>query len=413
LTTFRLVLKELRERKSQLLTSFVAITLGITVIVAVRTMSHFSEKAVARELDNLGANVLILPKGATVTNYYTADFGEYVMPESYVDDITTSQLKGVDNLSPKLTEAISLRDQRVYLTGILPKNEFKSKPAWQTADGIFARPEGCGTVTPGPVAKALGGSAQGGSTEVAPRQAVIAELGSAEVLVGSDVATRFGLTPGSTLPIKDETFTVKSVLPSTGTVDDTRIFAHLHTVQRLFGRGQVVNAIEMIGCCKEISKGLIDGLNRLLPEAKVVTIKQIAQTQLSTNTMMERFSVIFLVIILLVGAVSIANYMLANVYERRKEIGTLLALGATRRRISGVFFLKSALLGATGGLAGYGVGTVLAVTLGPRLAGVPVLPLPALAGWAVLLSLIVSILASAIPVAKAARLDPAEILREV
>jgi len=411
MTTFRLVLKELRERKSQLLTSFVAIALGITVIVAVRTMSHFSEKAVAQELDNLGANVLILPKGATVTNYYTADFGEYIMPESYIDDITASQLQGVDNLSPKLTEAISLRGQRVYLTGILPKNEFKSKPAWQSADGVFARPEGCGTVVPGTVAKALGGSAQGSSAP-APRQAVIEELGNTEVLVGSDIASRFGLKTGSTLPIKAESFTVKSVLPSTGTVDDTRVFAHLHTVQRLFGRGRVVNAIEMIGCCKEISKGLIDGLNRLLPEAKVVTIKQIAQTQLSTNTMMERFSLIFLVIILLVGAVSIANYMLANVYERRKEIGTLLALGATRGRISRVFFLKSGLLGLAGGLAGYGVGTVLAVTLGPRLAGVPVLPLPVLAGWAVLLAMAVSVLASALPVAKAVRLDPAEILRE-
>ena len=202
------------------------------------------------------------------------------------------------------------------------------------------------------------------------------------------------------------------MLPSTGTVDDTRVFAHLHTVQRLFGRGHVVNAIEIVGCCKEIANGLTDGLNRLLPEAKVVTIKQIAQTQLKTNTMMERFSVIFLVIILLVGAVSIANYMLANVYERRKEIGTLLALGATPRRISTLFFIKSALLGIAGGLAGYLLGTVLAVGLGPRLAGVPVLPLPALAGWAVLLAVVVSVLASALPVAKAARLDPAEILRE-
>ena len=237
-------------------------------------------------------------------------------------------------------------------------------------------------------------------------------MGGTEVLIGSDVAGRFGLKVGSTLPIKNETFTVKSVLPSTGTVDDTRVFAHLHTVQRLFGRGQVVNAIEMVGCCKEISKGLIDGLNRLLPEAKVVTIKQIAQTQLSTNTMMERFSVIFLVIILLVGGVSIANYMLANVYERRKEIGTLLALGATRGRISRVFLLKSLLLGLAGGLAGYGVGTVLAVGLGPRVAGVPVLPLPVLAAWAVLLAMAVSVLASALPVAKAVRLDPAEILRE-
>ncbi len=311
------------------MTSFVAIALGITVIVAVRTMSTFSEKAVAGELDNLGANVLILPKGATVSNYYSADFGEYVMPESYVDDITTSGLQGVDNLSPKLTEAISLQGKPVYLTGILPKEEFKSKPAWQSAGGIFERPAGCGTVVPGAIAKALGGNAQGAGKTDAVRKAVVEELGPAEVLVGQDVASRFNLKVGATLPIKGESFTVKSVLPSTGTVDDTRVFAHLHTVQRLFGRGHVVNAIEMIGCCKEISKGLTDGLNRLLPEAKVVTIKQIAQTQLKTNTMMERFSVIFLVIILLVGAVSIANYMLANVYERRKEIGTLLALGAT------------------------------------------------------------------------------------
>ena len=412
MTTFLLVLKELRERKSQLLTSFVAIALGITVIVAVRTMSHFSEKAVAQELDNLGANVLILPKGATVSNYYSADFGEYVMPESYVDDITTSGLKGVDNLSPKLTEAIALDGQRVYLTGILPKNEFKSKPAWQSADGIFARPEGCGTVVPGSLAKALGGSAQGGASATVSRQAVVQELGGAEAMVGSDVASRFGLKVGSTLPIKGESFTVKSVLPSTGTVDDTRVFAHLHTVQRLFHRDRVVNAVEMIGCCKEISKGLIDGLNRLLPEAKVVTIKQIAQTQLSTNTMMERFSLIFLVIILLVGAVSIANYTLANVYERRKEIGTLLALGATRRRVSHIFLLKSTLLGLAGGVAGYGFGTVLAVALGPRIAGVPVLPLPVWAAWAVLLATAVSLLASALPVAKASRLDPAETLRE-
>ena len=156
MTNFRLVLKELRERRSQLVTSFLAIALGITVIVAVRTLSTFSEKAVASELDNLGANVLILPKGATVSNYYTADFGEYVMPESYVDDITTSGLQGVDNLSPKLTEAISISGQPVYLTGILPKDEFKSKPAWQTAGGIFERPAGCGTVVPGAIAKGPG-----------------------------------------------------------------------------------------------------------------------------------------------------------------------------------------------------------------------------------------------------------------
>jgi len=221
-----------------------------------------------------------------------------------------------------------------------------------------------------------------------------------------------GLKPGATLPIKGETFTVRDVLPETGTVDDTRVFAHLHTVQRLFGRGRVVNAIEMVGCCKEISRGLIDGLNRLLPEAKVVTMKQIAQTQLSTNVTMERFSIVFLVIILAVGGVSIANYMLANVYERRKEIGTFLALGATRRCISTIFLWKAVLLGVSGGVTGYLVGSGLALVLGPRIADVPVVPLPSLIGWALLAAVGIAVLASAVPVWKAAQSDAAEILQE-
>ena len=410
MTTFGLVLKELSERKSQLLTSFVAIVLGITVIVAVRTVTYASEKAVARELDNLGANVIILPKGATVNNYYTADFGEHVMPEDYVNDITTSQLQGVDNLSPKLTEPIVLQEQRVYLTGILPKAEFKAKPAWQAADGIFARPAGCGVVAPGALARALGGTPA--AADPAARRPSVDELGPQEVLVGSEVAGRLGLRPGTSLPIKGEPFAVRDVLPETGTVDDTRLFAHLHTVQRLFGRGRVVNAIEMVGCCKEISRGLIDGLNRLLPEAKVVTMKQIAQTQLSTSVTMERFSIVFLVIILAVGGVSIANYMLANVYERRKEIGTFLALGATRRCISTIFLWKAVLLGLSGGVTGYLVGTGLALVLGPRIADVPVVPLPALVGWALLAAVGVSAIASALPVWKAAQSDAAEILQE-
>jgi len=410
MTTFRLVLKELSERKSQLVTSFVAIVLGITVIVAVRTVTHASEKAVARELDNLGANVIILPKGATVNNYYSADFGEYVMPEDYTNDITTSQLQGVDNLSPKLTEPIVLQEHRVYLTGILPKAEFKAKPAWQAAGGIFARPAGCGVVAPGALARALGGTPA--TPDPSARRPSVDELGPAEALVGSEVAGRLGLRPGAALPIKGETFTVRDVLPETGTVDDTRVFAHLHTVQRLFGRGRVVNAIEMVGCCKEISRGLIDGLNRLLPEAKVVTMKQIAQTQLSTNVTMERFSLVFLVIILAVGGVSIANYMFANVYERRKEIGTFLALGATRRRICTIFLLKALLLGLAGGVAGYLVGSCLALVLGPRITDVPVVPLPALVGWALLAAVGISVIASALPVWKAAQSDAAEILQE-
>ena len=45
-----IVWREIFERKNQLVTSFLAILLGISVIVAVKNITFYSEKAVAREL---------------------------------------------------------------------------------------------------------------------------------------------------------------------------------------------------------------------------------------------------------------------------------------------------------------------------------------------------------------------------
>jgi putative ABC transport system permease protein len=181
----------------------------------------------------------------------------------------------------------------------------------------------------------------------------------------------------------------------------------------MYGKGRVLSAIEIVGCCKEIQKGLISGLNKALPDARVVTVSQIASTQLKTNNMMSQFSLVFLVIIVLVGGVSIANYMFANVQERRKEIGTLIAIGMSPRQLLSIFYGKALILGAVGGAVGYVFGTILAVWLGPRIAHIPILPMPALLGWALLISVALSLLATAIPAKNAAGLDPAATLMEV
>ncbi|MCA9431189.1 MAG: ABC transporter permease, partial [Candidatus Omnitrophica bacterium] len=245
------------------------------------------------------------------------------------------------------------------------------------------------------------------------RTRVIEDLAPDEVLVGSDVAGMVGLEEGGSLEILGRTFRITATLPQTGTIDDSRIFAHLHTVQEMAGKGAVVNAIEVIGCCHEIAGGLIEKLNKLLPDAKVVTITQIIDTQIKTNQMMGNLSLIFLAIIVMVGGASIANYMYANVYERRREIGTLMALGAGSRIVLKIFLLKALMLGLAGGIGGYLVGTFLAVTMGPRLAGVPVLPMPMLALWAVVISVLIALAASYFPARRAARIDPSQSLQEV
>ncbi len=399
-----LVWREIFERKRQLATSFLAILLGITAIVAIKNITFFSEKAVARELDSLGANILVLPKSASVQDYYSADMQDEEIPEEYVTRLIMSDLEGLDNLSPKLSVPVTLQDRNFTLTGILPKSEFQAKAAWGGA-GIFSRPIGCGVVGEGeekPVAK-----------ETLVRKRVIETLELDQVLIGADVAALLGLEADTSLEILGQPFTITAVLPETGTVDDARIFAHLHTVQRLTNKGEVVNAIEIVGCCNEIFAGLVSKVNALLPDARVVTITQVVNTQVKTNQMMANLSLVFLAVIVLIGGVSIANYMYANVYERRREIGTLMALGAGSPLILKMFLLKALLLGLVGGLGGYLLGTVLAVTLGPRLAGITVLPMPALAFWGLGLSLAIALAASYFPARRAANLDPCTTLQEL
>jgi len=398
-----LVWREIFERKSQLLTSFLAILLGITVIVSIKNITFYSEKAVAREMDTLGANVLVLPKSATLQNYYTADMQGETIPEEYVTLLAMSDLQGLDNLSPKLSVPVELQGKTFTLTGILPKSEFQAKAAWQGA-GIFSRPIGCGASV---------GMMGADDKKALVRKRVIETLQDNEALVGADVAAALALKEGDTVSLLGKPFSVTAALPQTGTVDDSRIFAHLHAVQDLTRKGPVINAIEVIGCCQEISKGLVQKINDLLPQAKVVTITQIADAQVKINQLMARLSTIFLVIIVLVGGASIANYMYANVYERRREIGTLMALGADSWVVLRIFLLKALLLGIAGGVGGYAIGTTLAVVLGPRLAGVPVLPMPLLALGAVGISVGLALAASYFPARRAARLDPCATFQEV
>jgi len=398
-----IVLREIFERKNQLFTSFLAILLGITVIVSIKNITHYSEGAVAQEMDSLGANVLVLPKTATLQEYYSADMQGETIPEEYVTQLAMSDLAGLDNISPKLSVPVQLQGKNFTLTGILPKNELQAKSAWSGA-GVFSRPVGSGASV---------GMMGSDDKKTLSRKKVIETLEANEVLVGADVASALGLKESSSLELLGQTFTVTAVLPQTGTVDDSRIFAHLHTVQDMAKKGPVVNAIEIIGCCQEISAGLVEKLNRLLPDAKVVTVAQIAQSQIKINRMMSNLSLMFLVIIIFVGGASIANYMYANVFERRREIGTLMALGASSLLIVGFFLLKALLLGLAGGIGGYVLGTVLAVTLGPRLAGVPVLPMPVMAVWAGVISAGLALVASYFPARRAARLDPCATFQEI
>lgn len=114
---------------------------------------------------------------------------------------------------------------------------------------------------------------------------------------------------------------------------------------------------------------------------------------------------------LLVGGVGIVTIMTIAVTERTSEIGLMVAIGARRRTILGMFLGEAVALAALGGLLGLLLGIGLAQLI--RLI-VPALPVHTPISFAVLaevLAMGIGLIAGVLPARNAARLDPVEALR--
>jgi putative ABC transport system permease protein len=113
---------------------------------------------------------------------------------------------------------------------------------------------------------------------------------------------------------------------------------------------------------------------------------------------------------LLVGGIGVMNIMLVSVAERSNEVGIRLAVGAQPADIRRQFLLEAALLCTLGGLIGLVVGYSAAHAV-PSAFGWQVAFNRTLALIAIACSTVVGLVFGLLPAERAARLDPAVVLR--
>jgi putative ABC transport system permease protein len=125
---------------------------------------------------------------------------------------------------------------------------------------------------------------------------------------------------------------------------------------------------------------------------------------------------ILLFLTALLAGLGVLNGQLLAALERQKELGVLVALGATHAQLAGLVLLESLVIGLVGGLLGVAVGLGLAPVLvaALRLLSGLDLPLRTAGPWAVfavLFALALTLAAGLVPVWRMRRLDPVRAVR--
>ena len=244
-----------------------------------------------------------------------------------------------------------------------------------------------------------------------------------------------GLKAGDRIALFGRTFTVSQCNEERGSKDDISIWIDLAEAQEILSKPGRINAILALKCIcagNELAlvrrdvAAVLPGVQVIEQGSKVLTraeardrAAQEAADALTAEVRnrrqlrdeQEKFSSILVPLVLLVSALWIGLVFYTNVRERRSEIGILRALGARSRTILRLFLTKALLMGFTGGLAGYALGTLVGLS---RQAEVPIL-VPGAAAYSFWLPAprwSCRWPPAGLPAYYAAQQDPAEVLRE-
>jgi len=130
----------------------------------------------------------------------------------------------------------------------------------------------------------------------------------------------------------------------------------------------------------------------------------------------ETYQIWLMFVALIVTVVGITNAMLIAVYERYREIGTMKCLGAMDKHILLLFLVESTLEGLSGGVLGNLLGVIGALLSTGFAIGfdvifrVPPMELLTIFVGSVILSAVLSCVATIYPAYRAAKLQPVEAL---
>jgi lipoprotein-releasing system permease protein len=247
-------------------------------------------------------------------------------------------------------------------------------------------------------------------------------IAGTEAAIGKELAEDLGVFVGDKLRVvtaegRSDVFTVSGIFDlGNKDVNERWVLVPLRSAQNLLDLAGGVSTIEVkvddIFAAETVAQAIADRTGLIADSwTKINAELMVGLRSQDSSKQMIQFFVIVAV------ALGIASVLVVAVVQKSREIGILKAVGTPTKRITRIFLIQGGLLGLVGSAIGCGFGTALALffaTLAKNPDGSPTFPVELTLQLFLMAAAIATgtgLVAAVVPARRAARLDPAMVIR--
>jgi putative ABC transport system permease protein len=399
---FRLSVNNLRRRKLRSWLTMLGIFIGIASVVALISLGQGLQTAITGQFSTLGTDFLTIQNAGTGFG----PPGSTVVEKLNEHDLKIiGEVRGVKEAVSRLIRIVEIEyngASSFNYIGDVPEDKSKMNMVYNA-----------------------------GNLEVESGR--LLETGDkGKIIIGPNIAKKenFGkeIFVGKKIKVQGEYFEVIGILKrgSSFQVNDVIIMLNSDMKNIL----EIDNEIDLIVAKVEDTETPEIVADRIEQALRKDRNEKVGEEDFSVQTPLEAISAVNQILIainvvvigiamisIFVGGIGIANTMYTSVLERKKEIGTMKAIGARNSNVLTIFLIEAGLLGFVGGAIGVGIGLGIAFSVssiansvfGSNILAVK-LSIP-LISFAMGFSFLIGILSGFFPSYQASRLSPVEALR--
>ncbi|MBE5970473.1 MAG: FtsX-like permease family protein [Lachnospiraceae bacterium] len=384
---FHMITASLMRRRSRMFVALLAIAVGATILSGLTTIYYDVPKQMGEQFRNYGANMIFVAsaesEGLTMSDV-----------EDALKEIPDEQKVGI---SPYRYETLSVNEQPVIIAGTDLEETKKTSPYWYV-DGAW--PEDNGQILVGKEMAATLSLNVGDALTITYSQAAMENPDQPEDVDRSLNEDAVNIE-----------YTVSGILDTGGT-EESYIFMSLADMGALTKEDEKIDVVELsISASGEELDGYVKNISKKVPQITPRLVKRVTQSETTVLTKLQSLVLLVTIVVLLLMMICVATTMMAVVTERRKEIGLRKALGASNKSIVREFMGEAMLLGGSGGLIGSILGFVFAQLVSMNVFNSTITFRPLLIPITIVAAVLVTALASLIPVRNATEVDPAIVLK--